>query len=199
MTTSTDTTGVSSADRTSSNGAGSATSSTPAPSAECPSTSGASTVENDFSPASSLALPVLTERAGVAAIADSSRASSPRSGLSLRVWRAYRIHAAHSVGSFPEGHKCRKLHGHTYRVEIEVEGPLNMATGVIVDFANIDAAWREIGEPLDHSNLNEAIGNNATSEHLAIYLLAQLTQKLPWIKSVRVLETESGGAIAEYR
>lgn len=67
-----------------------------------------------------------------------------------------------------------------------------------MDFADIDAVWKQIGEPLDHSNLNDILGSNATSEHLAIYLIAQLVQKLPGLRTVRVLETESGGAIARF-
>lgn len=75
---------------------------------------------------------------------------------------------------------------------------INVNTGVIMDFADIDAVWKEVGEPLDHANLNDTLGGNATSEHLAIYLLAQLVQRLPGLRTVRVLETDSGGAIARF-
>lgn len=80
---------------------------------------------------------------------------------------------------------------------MEVEGKINTNTGVIMDFADIDVVWRRVGDPLDHTNLNDTLGDNATSEHLAVYLFAQLRQWLPTLRSVRVMETESGGAIVE--
>lgn len=105
--------------------------------------------------------------------------------------------AAHSVASFGEGHKCFGIHGHTYHIRLEVGGPLDMARGVVIDFDTVKAAWRPIRERLDHKNINNVVGANATSELLAVYIFGQLGMSIPGLCRVEVRETDKCGAIME--
>jgi 6-pyruvoyltetrahydropterin/6-carboxytetrahydropterin synthase len=95
----------------------------------------------------------------------------PRSGPVLRVSRVYEFQAAHRLPYVPPEHKCSRLHGHTYSVEVEVSGQCDDALGWVCDFGRIDVAWDAIGKPLDHRYLNEIEGlQNPTSELLAVWL-----------------------------
>lgn len=100
-----------------------------------------------------------------------------------------RFEAAHHLPRVPEGHKCRRLHGHSYRVEVEVEGEVDPETGWLVDYAEIKAAFAPLHEALDHRYLNEVAGlENPTSENLARWIWERLRHALP-LAAVRVAET----------
>jgi 6-pyruvoyltetrahydropterin/6-carboxytetrahydropterin synthase len=104
--------------------------------------------------------------------------------------REYRFEAAHLLPKVPEGHKCRRLHGHSFRVELTVAGPLDEAAGWLMDFWEVDRVARPIVEGLDHRYLNEIEGlENPTSEVLARWLWRQIHPKLPALTAVIVHET----------
>lgn len=94
------------------------------------------------------------------------------------------IQSAHSLPMVPDGHKCKKLHGHTYHIGIAVEGELG-ADGFVVDYYEIGRAWSGIGLHLDHQNLNDKF-NNPTTEHLAEYILREIEYRLPHKKGLHV-------------
>ena len=94
----------------------------------------------------------------------------------------------------PEGHKCARLHGHSYRVEIHVSGDVGEPSGWVCDFANITEAFKPLRKQLDHNLLNELAGlENPTSEHLAPWVWDRLA--LPGLTEVRVSETEGSGCV----
>lgn len=98
--------------------------------------------------------------------------------------------AAHFLPSFPEDHKCRRLHGHSFRVRIVVAGQVPEERGYLVDYADIDEAMRPLLDRLDHHLLNEIEGlENPTSEVLARWLWRQLEPALPGLAEVEVRET----------
>jgi 6-pyruvoyltetrahydropterin/6-carboxytetrahydropterin synthase len=101
-----------------------------------------------------------------------------------------RFEAAHLLPRAPEGHKCRRLHGHSYRVEIEVAGEVDPATGWLIDYAEIKQACAPLHAALDHRYLNEVEGlENPTSENLARWIWDRLhAQRLP-VSTVRIAET----------
>lgn len=111
----------------------------------------------------------------------------------MNVFCEFSFEAAHLLPNLPEGHKCRRLHGHSYRVEIHVQGSVTADTGMVIDFADIKVAFRPVWERLDHNYLNEVEGlSNPTSENLAAWIWEQLANVLP-LSRVVVRETCTSG------
>src|SRR5436305_8870876 len=99
--------------------------------------------------------------------------------MTVELTKEYRFEAAHRLPCVPEGHKCARLHGHSYRVEIHVGGTVNPASGWIMDFADIKTAFAPILQRLDHYYLNEIEGlENPTSENLARWIWHQLKPRM---------------------
>ena len=115
--------------------------------------------------------------------------------MRTEIAREYRFEAAHLLPHVPEGHKCRRLHGHSFRVTLTVGGDVDPRLGWICDFADIDGAWRPLFEALDHRYLNEVEGlDNPTSEVLARWILERLALARGAVVSVTVHETCSASA-----
>lgn len=109
------------------------------------------------------------------------------------LWREFTFEAAHRLPMVPQGHKCARLHGHSYRVEVHVEGSVG-PDGMVIDFAEIAAAWKPLGARLDHYYLNEIEGlENPTSERLAEWIHERLLPSLPGLAGVVVRETCMSG------
>jgi 6-pyruvoyltetrahydropterin/6-carboxytetrahydropterin synthase len=108
----------------------------------------------------------------------------------MDISKTFRIEAAHRLPNVPADHKCARLHGHSFRIEVHVCGPLDPALGWVMDFADIKAAFAPIFERLDHRYLNEIDGlENPTSENLARWVWAQLKPRLPLLSRIGVHET----------
>lgn len=91
----------------------------------------------------------------------------------MEVFRNFTFDAAHRLENLPEGHKCARVHGHTYRLTVYAEGPLDPRIGWIVDFAQINGVTKEVIAPLDHHLLNDVPGSKQpTTEHIAMCILA---------------------------
>ncbi len=102
----------------------------------------------------------------------------------------FRFESAHFLPNVPEDHKCRRLHGHSCTVEVEVKGPLDEQMGWYVDYSVIKAAIAPVRDQLDHYCLNDIEGlSNPTSEHLAVWIWRRLIQDLPGLHCVAVHET----------
>ena len=103
--------------------------------------------------------------------------------------RRYHFEAAHRLPAVPPDHRCARLHGHTYRVEVRVRGEADPTAGWVVDFAEIDDACRPVLDVLDHRLLNDVDGlDNPTSEHVASWLWHRLRASLPALACVTVAE-----------
>ena len=114
--------------------------------------------------------------------------------VSLR--KSFGFESAHWLPTFPEGHKCNRLHGHSFRVDVVVEGEVPEEDGYLVDFAVIKAAIKPIEEQLDHRCLNDIEGlENPTSEMLARWIWNRLTPSLPMLSEVHVHETCTSSCI----
>jgi 6-pyruvoyltetrahydropterin/6-carboxytetrahydropterin synthase len=110
--------------------------------------------------------------------------------VNVRLVRSVNFEAAHRLPRVPEGHKCARLHGHSFRLEIAVVGPVDPVTGWFVDYAVIDDAWAPLHEQLDHRYLNEVVGlENPTSENLARWVWERLQPVLPMLARITVFET----------
>lgn len=116
----------------------------------------------------------------------------------MDVFCEFTFEAAHRLPHVAEGHKCGRLHGHSYRVEVHVRGDVDPHTGMVVDFADIKAAFEPLRGCLDHYYLNEVAGlENPTSENLARWIWERLHSPQLRVSRVVVRETCTSGASYE--
>ncbi|MFD1518882.1 6-carboxytetrahydropterin synthase QueD [Pseudonocardia yunnanensis] len=108
--------------------------------------------------------------------------------------REFSFEAAHRLPNLPQGHKCTRLHGHSYRVTVHVAGDLDPTLGWVQDFGDLKAAWKPLEDQLDHYYLNEIPGlENPTSEVLAEWIWSRLQPSLPQLCAITVQETCTSG------
>lgn len=114
----------------------------------------------------------------------------------MEIFKIFTIEAAHRLPQVPPEHKCHRLHGHSFRIEVHVSGPVGAASGWVLDFADIGRAFAPLYEQLDHHYLNDVPGlENPTSEHLARWIWQRLQPRLPQLSQVIVRETCTAGCI----
>lgn len=112
----------------------------------------------------------------------------------MEIFKIFMIEAAHRLPNVPPGHKCSRLHGHSFRVELKVEGEPGAQTGWIMDFGAVKAAFQPIYDRLDHHYLNDIPGlENPTSENLAVWIWQELKPVLPALSEITVHETCTSG------
>lgn len=110
--------------------------------------------------------------------------------MNVELTKSFRFEAAHRLPTFPDGHKCRRLHGHSYRVDVHVAGPVDPPLGYLVDYGDIKAACEPVRKQLDHFYLNEIEGlENPTAEVLAKWIWNRLKPALPQLSAIVVHET----------
>jgi len=108
----------------------------------------------------------------------------------MELRKSFQFEAAHLLPHLPAGHKCRRLHGHSFKVDVVIEGPLDPQLGWVMDYADISAAFKPLWKQLDHYYLNEVEGlANPTSENIALWIWERLKPGLPMLKEVVVAET----------
>ncbi|RIK40748.1 MAG: 6-carboxytetrahydropterin synthase QueD [Chloroflexi bacterium] len=112
----------------------------------------------------------------------------------MELFKEFMFEAAHRLPNVPPGHKCARLHGHSFKVTIHVEGDVDPHTGWVIDFAEIKAAFQPLYDQLDHYYLNEIDGlENPTSEVLARWIWTRLKPTLPALSQVTIHETCTSG------
>jgi 6-pyruvoyltetrahydropterin/6-carboxytetrahydropterin synthase len=110
--------------------------------------------------------------------------------------REYRFEAAHFLPKVPEGHRCRRLHGHSFKIDVVVGGEASEETGFLIDFYDLDRVVQPVIDALDHRLLNEITGlDNPTSERIGRYLYDRLAPDLAGLYSVTVWETVDSRSI----
>ena len=113
----------------------------------------------------------------------------------MEIFKTFTLESAHRLPNVPPGHKCARVHGHSFRVELHVSGPLDPQLGWVMDFAEIKQAFEPLFQRLDHRYLNDVPGlENPTSEVLARYIWRELLPALPQLSRVVVHETCTSGA-----
>ncbi|HEU4600426.1 MAG TPA: 6-carboxytetrahydropterin synthase QueD [Steroidobacteraceae bacterium] len=116
----------------------------------------------------------------------------------MHIFRVFTIEAAHRLPNVPTGHKCSRLHGHSFRIELRLSGSVDSHSGWVMDFADVRAAFQPIYDRLDHHYLNEIPGlENPTSENLARWIWREAKQVLPMLSQVTVHETCTSGCVYE--
>lgn len=114
----------------------------------------------------------------------------------MRIYKEFRIEAAHHLPNVPDGHKCKRLHGHSFGIVIYIDGPVDDKLGWVVDFADVSAAFEPLRRRLDHHYLNEVEGlENPTSENLARWIWRHLAPELPGLAKVKIKETCTAGCV----
>jgi 6-pyruvoyltetrahydropterin/6-carboxytetrahydropterin synthase len=118
--------------------------------------------------------------------------------MHVRLSKTFHFEAAHDLPTFPDGHKCRRLHGHSFRFDVIVEGKVDAAKGYLIDYGDIKTAAEPIVRRLDHYYLNKIEGlSNPTSEVLAKWIFDQLKPALAPLTAIVVHETCTSSC--EYR
>jgi len=114
----------------------------------------------------------------------------------MEIFKEFRFEAAHYLPNVPEGHKCGRLHGHSFRVRLYITGPMDEHVGWIMDFADVKAAFKPIYDRLDHYYLNDIEGlENPTSENIARWIWNELKPSLPELSKVELHETCTAGCV----
>ncbi len=116
----------------------------------------------------------------------------------MEIFRRFTIEAAHRLPHAPPGHKCQRLHGHSFQIDIHLRGEVQLEPGWVMDFADLKTAFQPLYDQLDHRYLNEVEGlSNPTSENLAMWIWDRLQPALPALASIVVRETCTSGCVYE--
>lgn len=114
----------------------------------------------------------------------------------MEIYKEFTFESAHRLPHVPPGHKCGRLHGHSFRVFVRVRGPVDPTTGFIMDYADIKQAWKPFDTMLDHNYLNDIEGlENPTSEVLVRWLWPRLKMALPLLSEIELKETCTSGCV----
>ena len=114
----------------------------------------------------------------------------------MEIYREIIFEAAHRLPNVPDGHKCARLHGHSFKLIVSVAGPVGAEYGWVMDFADIKKAIEPIYKQLDHYYLNDIEGlENPTSENIAIWIWQRLKPRLPELIRLEIKETCTSGCI----
>ncbi|AYA66403.1 6-carboxytetrahydropterin synthase QueD [Alteromonas sp. RKMC-009] len=116
--------------------------------------------------------------------------------MTVEIYKDFTFEAAHFLPNVPEGHKCGRLHGHSYKVRIHLTDQIDATTGWFIDFADVKKAFKPILSQVDHNYLNDIEGlENPTAEVISKWIWDRLKPELPQISAVEVKETCTCGAI----
>lgn len=114
----------------------------------------------------------------------------------MEIYKDFTFESAHSLPHVSEGHKCKRVHGHSFGVRIYVEKDLDKKMGWVMDYAEIKEKFKPIYERIDHHYLNEIAGlENPTSENIAIWIWQELKPSLPELCKLEIRETCTSGCI----
>ena len=114
----------------------------------------------------------------------------------MEIYKQVTFEAAHRLPNVPPGHKCARLHGHSFEVTVHVQGPLSAYAGWVMDYADLKASVKPVIEELDHFYLNDIAGlENPTSEVIARWIWRRLTATLSGLSQIVVRETCTSGCV----
>ena len=115
---------------------------------------------------------------------------------SMEIYKEFNFEAAHRLPNVPEGHKCARLHGHSFQVRIVISGDAPEPAGWVMDFADVKASFKPLHDMLDHHYLNDIAGlENPTSENIARWIWQRLKPSLSLLSAVEIRETCTSGCV----
>lgn len=116
----------------------------------------------------------------------------------MDIYKEFNFEAAHFLPNVPAEHKCRTMHGHSYKIRTYIRGKVNPDTGWVIDFNDLKTAVIPVIKELDHKILNEITGlENPTVENLAIWIWNKLSPHIPLLSKIEISETATSGCIYE--
>ena len=114
----------------------------------------------------------------------------------MDIFKVFQVEAAHRLPNVPEGHKCARVHGHSFRIEVHVSGKVGDESGWVMDFADLKRIFQPVYDQLDHHYLNEIEGlENPTSENMARWIWQRLRPTLEGLSKIVVQETCNAGCV----
>ncbi|TVR86801.1 MAG: 6-carboxytetrahydropterin synthase QueD [Saprospirales bacterium] len=114
----------------------------------------------------------------------------------MEIFKQFTFDSAHYLPHVPEGHKCKRMHGHTYRLVVYLDGPLKEKLEWVEDFAVVKKTVKAVIDQLDHHNLNEIEGlENPTCERIAIWIWDRIKPGLPNLNRIELHETPTSGVV----
>lgn len=114
----------------------------------------------------------------------------------MEIFKEFTFEAAHLLPNVPEGHKCGRLHGHSYHVRLYLSGEVGKDTGWVMDFGELKDYFKPLYDRLDHRYLNEIAGlENPTSENIARWIWHELKPSMRLLSQVEIRETCTSGCI----
>ncbi|MFZ1703958.1 MAG: 6-carboxytetrahydropterin synthase QueD [Saprospiraceae bacterium] len=116
----------------------------------------------------------------------------------MKIFKNFTFDSAHFLPNVPIGHKCKNIHGHTYRLKVELEGDLIPELEWVVDFAEVKRVINPIIDSIDHVLLNDIEGlENPTAERIAIWLWDKIKADLPMLTKIELYENKTSGVVYE--
>ncbi|MEO6831324.1 MAG: 6-carboxytetrahydropterin synthase QueD [Chitinophagaceae bacterium] len=116
----------------------------------------------------------------------------------MKIFKEFTFDSAHFLPNVPDGHKCKEIHGHTYRMIVYIEGDLEPDLEWVMDFSRLKKIVEPVIKSVDHKFLNKISGlENPTCEKLAIWLWNQIKPEIPMLKTIELHETPTSGVIYE--
>lgn len=114
----------------------------------------------------------------------------------MEIYKEFSFDSAHFLPNVPEGHKCKNMHGHTYKLKVFVSGPVHPHYGWIMDFKDLKDAIAPLIDQLDHKLINDIPGlENPTAENITIYIWNHLQPLVPQLSRIELYETPTTGVI----
>lgn len=116
----------------------------------------------------------------------------------MQIYKEFSFDSAHFLPNVPDGHKCKEMHGHTYRLKVFIQGELDPKLGWIMDFKELKDALLPVIEQLDHKLINNIKGlENPTAENITVWIWEQIRPSLPLLSRIELYETPTTGVIYE--
>lgn len=114
------------------------------------------------------------------------------------IFKKFTFDSAHSLPNVPDGHKCKEIHGHTYKLTVFIEGELDKELGWVMDFKDLKDVVKPVINSIDHKYLNEIPGlENPTCEIIAEWIWNKIKPGIPLLKKIQLDETPTSGAVYE--
>ena len=118
----------------------------------------------------------------------------------MEIYKEFSFDSAHFLPNVPDGHKCKEMHGHTYRLKVFIEGELDPVLGWIMDFKDLKDALMPVIDQLDHKLINNIKGlENPTAENITVWIWQQIKPSLPLLSRIELYETPTTGVIYKGR
>ena len=116
----------------------------------------------------------------------------------MLIFKKFTFDSAHSLPMVPDGHKCKEVHGHTYKLTVFIEGELDEKLGWVMDFGDLKQVIKPIIDSIDHKYLNDIEGlENPTCEVITKWLWDKVKPQVPMLKKIQLDETPTSGAVFE--